>query len=55
MKAARARGVRPEPKRKLTQQQIDVARQEIEKGKRREDVADLFKVGRVTLYRALAE
>jgi DNA invertase Pin-like site-specific DNA recombinase len=53
MKAARARGVRPGPKRKLTRQQIDHARKLIEDGKRREDVADLFKVGRVTLYRAL--
>jgi|SRR5208283_139390 len=53
MKAARARGVRPGPKRKLSRQQIDHARKLIEDGKRREDVADLFKVGRVTLYLAL--
>ena len=54
MKAARARGVRPGPKRKLSRQQIDHARKLIEDGKRREEVADLFKVGRTTLYRALA-
>jgi DNA invertase Pin-like site-specific DNA recombinase len=54
MKAARARGVRPGPKVKLSRQQIDHARKLIESGQRREDVADLFKVSRVTLYRALA-
>jgi DNA invertase Pin-like site-specific DNA recombinase len=53
MKAARARGVRPGPKRKLSRQQIDHARKLIEDGQRRVDVADLFKVSRVTLYRAL--
>jgi DNA invertase Pin-like site-specific DNA recombinase len=53
MKAARARGVRPGPKPKLSRQQIEHARKLIEDGQRREDVADLFKVGRVTLYRAL--
>lgn len=55
MKAARARGVRSGPKPKLSRQQIDHARKLIEDGKRREDVADLFKVSRATLYRALAE
>jgi DNA invertase Pin-like site-specific DNA recombinase len=54
MKAARARGVRSGPKPKLSRQQIDHARKLIEEGKRREDVADLFKVSRATLYRALA-
>jgi DNA invertase Pin-like site-specific DNA recombinase len=53
MKAARARGVRPGPKPKLTRQQIEHARKLIAEGERRSDVADLFKVGRVTLYRAL--
>src|SRR5216683_5477749 len=53
MKAARARGVRPGPKPKLSRQEIEHARKLIEDGQRREDVADLFKVGRVTLYRAL--
>jgi DNA invertase Pin-like site-specific DNA recombinase len=53
MKAARARGVRPGPKPKLSRKQIDHARNLIEEGKRREGVADLFKVARATLYRAL--
>jgi DNA invertase Pin-like site-specific DNA recombinase len=53
MKAARARGVRP-PKLKLSRQQIDHARKIIDSGQRREDAAGLFKVGRVTLYRALS-
>jgi len=53
MKAARARGVRPGPKPKLSRQQIDHARKLIDEGQRRADMADLFKVGRVTLYRAL--
>ena len=54
-RAARARGVRPGPKPKLGRQQIDHARELIEAGKRREDVADLFNVSRVTLYRALTD
>jgi AraC-like DNA-binding protein len=54
MKAARARGVRSGPKPKLSRQQIDHARKLIGEGKRREDVADLFKVSRTTLYRAFA-
>ena len=54
MKAARARGVRSGPKPKLSRLQIEHARKLIEDGQRREDVADLFKVSRVTLYRALA-
>jgi Enterobacteriaceae phage serine recombinase len=53
MKAARARGVRPGPKPKLSPQQKDHARKLIKDGQRREDVAALFKVDRVTLYRAL--
>lgn len=52
MKAARARGVRSGPKPKLSRQQIDHARKLIEDGQRREDVADLFKGFRATLYRA---
>ena len=55
MNAARARGVRPGPKPKLSRQQIEHARKLIEDGQRREDVAALFKVGRVTLYRALGQ
>jgi DNA invertase Pin-like site-specific DNA recombinase len=54
MKAARARGVRSGRKPKLSRQQRDHARKLIESGQRREDVADLFKVSRTTLYRALA-
>jgi DNA invertase Pin-like site-specific DNA recombinase len=53
VKAARARGVRPGPKRTLSRPQIEHARKLIEEGKRRVDVADLFKVSRTTLYRAL--
>jgi DNA invertase Pin-like site-specific DNA recombinase len=54
MKAPEHEASGPDPKRKLTRQQIDHARKLIEDGQRRQDVADLFKVGRVTLYRALA-
>ena len=55
MKAARARGVRTGPPRKLTPQQIAHARKLISAGDHsREQIADLFKVGRKTLYRALA-
>src|SRR5229473_5712239 len=53
MKAARARGIKSGPPPKLTRQQTDHARQLIEEGQRREEVADLFKVSRSTLYRAL--
>jgi DNA invertase Pin-like site-specific DNA recombinase len=55
MKAARARGVRSGPKPKLSRQQIDEARKLLAKQKppSREYVADLFKVSRTTLYRAL--
>jgi DNA invertase Pin-like site-specific DNA recombinase len=55
MKAARARNVRPGPKPKLSPQQIDHARRLIKDGRRREDVAELFKVSSVTLYRAFAK
>jgi DNA invertase Pin-like site-specific DNA recombinase len=55
MRAARARGIKSGPPPKLTRQQINHARQLIEEeGKRREEVADLFKVSRSTLYQALA-
>jgi DNA invertase Pin-like site-specific DNA recombinase len=54
MKAARARGVRPGPPPKLSPKQIQHARKLIEKGDRREDVADILNVSRTTLYRALA-
>ena len=55
LKAARARGVRSGPKPKLSRQQIDHAWKLIQDGRRRGDVADLFKVGRTTLYRALTK
>jgi DNA invertase Pin-like site-specific DNA recombinase len=54
MKAARARGVRPGPSPKLSPKQIAHALKLIEKGSRREDVAELLNVSRTTLYRALA-
>jgi DNA invertase Pin-like site-specific DNA recombinase len=54
LKAALRRGVKFGRKRKLTPQQIAHAQNLIDDGQRREDVADLFKVSRVTLYRALA-
>jgi DNA invertase Pin-like site-specific DNA recombinase len=42
-------------KRKLTPQQLDHARELIEKGEHdRRGIADLFKVSRTTLYRALS-
>jgi DNA invertase Pin-like site-specific DNA recombinase len=55
MKAARARGVRTGPKPKLTRQQIKHAQRLIDEGQYRQEIADLFKVSRVTLYRALAK
>jgi len=55
MKAARARGVRTGPPPKLTPQQKAHALQLIDAGKHsREQIADLLKVSRSTLYRALA-
>ena len=53
MKAAQRRGVKFGRKPKLTPQQIAHAQKLIEGGQRNEDVAALFKVNRVTLYRAL--
>lgn len=52
--AARVRGVKFGRKPKLARQQIDQARKLIAAGERPEDVAESFKVGRTTLYRALA-
>jgi DNA invertase Pin-like site-specific DNA recombinase len=52
--SARARGVKFGRKPKLTRQQIAQARKLIATGERPEDVAVSFKVGRTTLYRALA-
>ncbi len=55
VKAAKRRGVKFGRKRKLTPQQLDHARKLIEKGEHdRQGIADLFKVSRTTLYRALA-
>jgi DNA invertase Pin-like site-specific DNA recombinase len=54
VKAAKERGVKFGRKPKLTPQQIEHAREQIDKGKRREDVAALLNVDRTTLYRALA-
>ena len=55
MKAARARGTKSSPPPKLTCQQVNHAHQLIDQeSKRREEVADLFKVSRSTLYRALS-
>jgi DNA invertase Pin-like site-specific DNA recombinase len=55
VKTAKHRGVKFGRKPKLTPQQLDHARELIEKGKHdRQGSADLFKVSRTTLYRALA-
>ncbi len=53
VKAAKNRGVKFGRKPKLTRQQIEQARKLIAAGERPEDVAETFKVGRTTLYRAL--
>ena len=54
VKDAQRWGVKFGRKPKLTPQQIGHALKMIDAGERREDVADLFKVSRTTLYRALA-
>jgi len=54
VKAAQRRGVKFGRKPKMTPQQIAHARKLIDQGEDRQKVADLFKVGRKTLYRALA-
>ncbi len=54
VKAAQHRSVRFGRKPKLTRQQIDYARELIDDGQRREDVAALLRVDRTTLYRALS-
>jgi DNA invertase Pin-like site-specific DNA recombinase len=55
VKAAQRRGVQFGRKRKLTPQQLDHARELIEKGAHdRQGIAALFKVSRTTLYRSLA-
>jgi len=54
VKAAKHRGVKFGRKRKLTPQQLEHARELIDKGDRdRQGIADLFKVSRTTLYWAL--
>jgi DNA invertase Pin-like site-specific DNA recombinase len=54
VKAAQRRGVKFGRKPKLTPDQVEHARKLINQGEDRQKVADLFKVGRKTLYRALA-
>jgi len=53
VQAAKRRGVKFGRKRKLSTAQIEHARKLIDQGESRQYVADLLKVGRVTLYRAL--
>ena len=53
MKAAKRRGVKFGRKVKLTPEQINHARKLVDKGEARQYVADLLRVGRSTLYRAL--
>ncbi len=53
VKAAQRRGVKFGRKFKLSAAQIELAQKLVEKGEPRKFVADLFKVSRVTLYRAL--
>jgi DNA invertase Pin-like site-specific DNA recombinase len=54
VKGAQRRDVKFKRKPKLTPQQIARARKLIDQGEDRQKVAALFKVGRKTLYRALA-
>jgi DNA invertase Pin-like site-specific DNA recombinase len=54
VKAAKRRGVKFGRTPKLTPQQLEHARELIDKGDfDRQGIADLFKVSRTTLYRAL--
>lgn len=55
MKAAQRRGVKFGRKQKLTPAQIELAREQLHRGKTRQEVADLLSVGRVTLWRALRD
>jgi DNA invertase Pin-like site-specific DNA recombinase len=55
VKAAKRRGVRFGPKPKLSPEQIDHAREQIDAGKPAGEVAALLKVDRVTLWRALKD
>ncbi len=55
VKAAKKRGVKFGPKPKLSPEQIDHAREQIDQGKPAREVAALLKVDRVTLWRALKD
>jgi DNA invertase Pin-like site-specific DNA recombinase len=55
VKAPKRRGVKLGRKRKLTLQQLEHAREIIDKGDHdRQGIADLFKVSRTTRYQLLA-
>ena len=55
VRAAQRRGVKFGRKRKLSPEQLEHARELIDKGERdRQGIADLLNVSRTTLYRALA-
>ena len=54
MLAARARGIRPGPKKKLTRQQIDHARKLRKQGEAPDAIAGILRVSRATVYRVLA-
>ena len=54
MKAARARGIRPGPKKKLSPQQIEHAKELRATGKAPDVIAGILSISRATLYRALA-
>jgi DNA invertase Pin-like site-specific DNA recombinase len=53
MQAARARGIRPGPKHKLSREQIEHARELRAKGKAPDAIASIVGVSRATLYRVL--
>ena len=55
IKAARRRGVKFGPKPKLTPAQIEHAKEQLDRGKDRKDVAALLRVERTTLWRALKD
>src|SRR2546429_5914085 len=52
IKAAKRRGVKFGRKPKLSPEQVDHAREQIERGKTAQAVTALLRVGRVTLWRA---
>jgi len=55
VKAARRRGLKFGRKRELSPEQLEHTRELIDKGERnRWSIANLFKVSRTTLYRALS-